>query len=62
LLTIRDVSEPATQARQAGDPRADELRERYFSSYRAEPVPVPVESIAEDLHGLSIERSWDLQY
>ena len=56
------MSEPATQARQANDPRADQLRERYFASYAGDPVPVPVESIAEDLLGLSIERSWDLEY
>ena len=55
-----DVSEPAVSSRQSSDPRADRLRERYFSSYSGEPVPVPVDSIAEDLLGLSIERSWDL--
>jgi hypothetical protein len=44
------------------DPRADVLRERYVGSYGGEPVPVNVESIAEDLLGLNIEQSWDLEY
>jgi Zn-dependent peptidase ImmA (M78 family) len=44
------------------DPRADVLRERYLLAYGGAPVPVDVESIAEDLLGLSIEHSWDLDY
>ena len=56
------MSESALSTRQSSDPRADQLRERYFASYSGDPVPVPVESIAEDLLGLSIERSWDLEY
>ena len=56
------MSSLAVPERHVSDPRADQLRERYFSSYTGDPVPVPVESIAEDLLGLSIERSWDLQY
>jgi hypothetical protein len=44
------------------DPRADALRERYLLSYGGDPVPVNIESIAEDLLGLSIEQSWDLEY
>jgi hypothetical protein len=44
------------------DSRADVLRERFLGSYGGAPVPVNVESIAEDLLGLSIEHSWDLEY
>jgi hypothetical protein len=38
------------------DPRAHELRERYVATYGGEGIPVPVESIAEDLLGLRIEE------
>src|SRR4051812_9616813 len=44
------------------DARADALRERYLVAYGGDPVPVNVESIAEDLLGLNIEQSWDLDY
>jgi hypothetical protein len=37
------------------DPRAHELRERYLATYGGNEIPVPVESIAEDLLGLRIE-------
>jgi Zn-dependent peptidase ImmA (M78 family) len=56
------VSEQVIRTRQVSDPRADQLRDRYFAAYPGGPVPVPVESIAEDLLGLSIERSWDINY
>lgn len=39
------------------DPRAHELRDRYLATYGGEEVPVPVESIAEDLLGLRIEEA-----
>jgi hypothetical protein len=44
------------------DARAHALRARYHAAFggSAEPVPVPVESIAEDLLGLRIEERWDL--
>jgi hypothetical protein len=44
------------------DPRAHALRARYRAAFggSAEPFPVPVESIAEDLLGLRIEERWDL--
>jgi hypothetical protein len=48
--------------RQVSDPRAEALRARYLSAYGGEGVPVPVESIAEDLLGLQIERSWDIDF
>lgn len=48
--------------RQVSDPRAEALRSRYSSTYGGETVPVPVESIAEDLLGLQIERSWDIDF
>ena len=39
------------------DPRAHELRERYVATYGGSEIPVPVESIAEDLLGLRIEEA-----
>jgi IrrE N-terminal-like domain len=48
--------------RQVNDPRADELRDRYLATYGGEPIPVAIESIAEDLLGLQIERSWDIDF
>lgn len=39
------------------DPRAHELRERYLAAYGGDEIPVPVESIAEDLLGLRIEEA-----
>lgn len=38
------------------DPRAHALRERYLSLFGGDEIPVPVESIAEDLLGLKIEE------
>jgi hypothetical protein len=38
------------------DPRAHELRERYLATYGGDEIPVPVESIAENLLGLRIEE------
>ena len=38
------------------DPRAHELRAEYLATFPADEVPVPVESIAEDLLGLRIEE------
>jgi hypothetical protein len=45
-----------------GDDRAEQLRRRYVAAYRGAEIPVPIESIAEDLLGLQIERSWDLEF
>ena len=42
------------------DPRAHAVRERYLGLYGGEGVPVPVEAIAEDLLGLRVERSWEI--
>jgi Zn-dependent peptidase ImmA (M78 family) len=38
------------------DPRADALRRRYHELFGGEELPVPVESIAEDLLGLAIHE------
>jgi len=43
------------------DPRAHELRERYLRTFGGPEIPVPVESIAEDLLGLRIEQA-DIDY
>ena len=37
------------------DPRAHALRERYHAAFSGDELPVPVESIAEDLLGLAVE-------
>ena len=37
------------------EPRAHELRERYHAVFGGDELPVPVESIAEDLLGLAVE-------
>jgi hypothetical protein len=42
------------------DPRADALRRRYHDLFGGEELPVPVESIAEDLLGLSINEDEEL--
>jgi Zn-dependent peptidase ImmA (M78 family) len=42
------------------EPRAHALRERYLATFGGAEIPVPVESIAEDLLGLRIERSADM--
>jgi hypothetical protein len=39
------------------EPRAHALRERYLRTFGGAEIPVPVESIAEDLLGLRIERA-----
>jgi Zn-dependent peptidase ImmA (M78 family) len=39
------------------DPRAHALRERYHELFEAPKLPVPVESIAEDLLGLNVEEA-----
>jgi hypothetical protein len=42
------------------DPRADALRRRYHELFGGEKLPVPVEWIAEDLLGLSINEDEEL--
>src|SRR5215210_320546 len=44
------------------DPRAGALRARYHERYAGREVPVPVEAIAEDLLGLSVHESDELEY
>jgi hypothetical protein len=44
------------------EPRAHAVRERYFSLYGGPELPVPVEAIAEDLLGLRVEQSLELEY
>ncbi len=53
-MTIGDVPGPVT------DPRAAELLLRHRELFGGSAVPVPVESIAEDLLGLRIAESDDL--
>jgi Zn-dependent peptidase ImmA (M78 family) len=45
-----------------GDPRAGRLLERYRQTFGGELIPVPVESIAEDLLGLHVEDSYEIGY
>jgi uncharacterized protein DUF955 len=45
-----------TAATRYTDPRAHELRAEYLAAFSGEEIPVPVESIAEDLLGLRIEE------
>ena len=42
------------------DPRAEALRRRYHDPFGGEQLPVPVESITEDLLGLSINEDEEL--
>jgi hypothetical protein len=50
-MTIDAMAGPVT------DPRAAELLRRYLDTFGGSGVPVPVESIAEDLLGLRVEES-----
>ncbi len=50
-MTIVDVAGPVT------DPRAHELRQAYTEVFGGAELPVPVESIAEDLLGLAVEEA-----
>jgi hypothetical protein len=45
-----------TAATRYTDPRAHELRAEYLAAFSGEEIPVPVESIADDLLGLRIEE------
>jgi hypothetical protein len=49
-----------TVAMKYEEPRAHAVRERYLDTFGGEGLPVPVEAIAEDLLGLRIEQSWDM--
>jgi hypothetical protein len=42
------------------DPRAHDVRARYISLFGGTELPVPVESIAEDLLGLHVHESWEI--
>jgi IrrE N-terminal-like domain len=42
------------------DPRAHAVRGRYLGLFGGPELPVPVEAIADDLLGLLIEESWDI--
>ena len=44
------------------EPRAHALRERYLETFGGEEIPVPVEEIAENLLGLRVERSFDIEH
>ena len=57
MLETADIPSPLPSAPTSyTDPRAHELRERYLATYGGDEIPVPVESIAEDLLGLRIEE------
>jgi hypothetical protein len=43
------------------DPRAHALRDRFHAAFAAPDLPVPVESIAEDLLGLYVDAEDDLE-
>ena len=42
------------------EPRAHAVRDRYLDIFGGEELPVPVESIAEDLLGLRVEERFDI--
>jgi Zn-dependent peptidase ImmA (M78 family) len=42
------------------EPRAHALRDQYLGTFGGNEIPVPVDSIAEDLLGLRIEQSLDM--
>jgi hypothetical protein len=42
------------------DPRAHAVRRRYIDLFDGAGPPVPVEAVAEDLLGLRVEESWDI--
>ena len=57
MLETADIPSPLPSAPTSyTDPRAHELRERYLATYGGDEIPVPVESVAEDLLGLRIEE------
>ena len=56
LQPIRFEPVPSTPTRYT-DPRAHDLRAEYLATYGGDEIPVPVESIAEDLCGLRIEEA-----
>ena len=57
LALDRQTTFPLTAApTRYTDPRAHELRAEYLATYPADEIPVPVESIAEDLLCLRIEE------
>jgi hypothetical protein len=43
------------------EPRAHAVRDRYLDIFGGEELPVPVESIAEDLLGLRVEERFDIE-
>jgi len=49
------MSRSGGEPRRYEEPRAHALRERYLRTFGGREIPVPVESIAEDLLGLRIE-------
>ena len=52
----------AESAKSYTDPRAHDLRARYHELFEADELPVPVESIAEDLLGLTVVEDEHLEY
>jgi hypothetical protein len=52
-----DTAASGADEKRYEEPRAHALRERYLRTFGGPEIPVPVESIAEDLLGLRIERA-----
>ena len=57
---VRPSAAAAVSTSPYTDPRAHELRADYLRAFGGDEIPVPVESIAEDLLGLRIEESAEL--
>jgi hypothetical protein len=57
---MSDEMPSAALAGRYTDARAHALRARYGRAFGGAEIPVPVESIAEDLLGLRIEERWNL--
>ncbi len=51
------MASPTETALPVRDPRADDLRAHFHALFGGEELPVPVEAIAEDLLGLSVEEA-----
>ena len=58
--TVRPPAEAAADPSRYRDPRAHELRARYLRAFGGDEIPVSVESIAEDLLGLRVEESGEV--
>lgn len=62
MLSTWRESDGVITAEKYREPRAHALRERYLERFGGEEIPVPVEEIAEDLLGLRVERSFEIEH